>query len=121
MPLSQNDEYEQKCELNSYTRLKQQKQVNSKYIFKYTLNEQKLRAKFKQIVGFHFVSSFTQVGIDELSKELIKTTLQEKYIGEAIPVQFKYLKISNLFIFVFILVIFQIIYLFINWLLNLDF
>lgn len=50
VPLSQNDEYEQKCELNSYTRLKQQKQVNSKYIFKYTLNEQEFSVNHLQPV-----------------------------------------------------------------------
>jgi len=40
VPRSQNDEYEQKCELNTYSRLSQQKQTNSKYIFKYTQVEQ---------------------------------------------------------------------------------
>ncbi len=45
--------------------------------------------KFNQIVGFHYVSSVTQEGIEYLSKNLIDVTLQQKYIGEAIPVNIK--------------------------------
>jgi leucine-rich repeat kinase 2 len=45
-----------------------------------------LRSKFNQIAGFHFVSSYTQEGIENLVSELIKVTLQQKYIGEKIPV-----------------------------------
>ena len=50
------------------------------------MNEAKLKARFKQIVGFYYVSNITHQGIDKLSDDLIKTTLQEKYIGESIPV-----------------------------------
>ena len=45
-----------------------------------------LKAKYKQIAGFHFVSSVTGDGIPNLEKELIEVTLQQKYIGEKIPV-----------------------------------
>jgi hypothetical protein len=40
------------------------------------------------------VSSITQEGIDALAKSLIDVTLQQKYIGEAIPVS-KTIKIIN--------------------------
>ncbi len=61
---------------------------------KFTLNEEKLKKKFDQIVDFHYVSSITQEGIDALAKSLIDVTLQQKYIGEAIPVS-KTIKIIN--------------------------
>jgi hypothetical protein len=54
-------------------------------VSKYSLNEEKLRSKFRQIIGFYYVSSITKEGIDVLSKKLIETTLQEKYMGEAVP------------------------------------
>jgi leucine-rich repeat kinase 2 len=44
-----------------------------------------LRSRFKQIVGFYFVSSLNMSGIKELSNELVQVTLQQKYIGEKIP------------------------------------
>ena len=50
------------------------------------MNQIKLKEKYKQIAGFHFVSNVSQAGVEELSKHLIQTTLQEKYMGEAIPV-----------------------------------
>ena len=52
---------------------------------KYTIDIDDLKERFKQIAGFHFVSSKTMVGIDDLAKEIIETTLQQKYIGEYIP------------------------------------
>ena len=52
---------------------------------KYSLNELDLKLRFKQIVGFHFVSSTTYKGIPELTKELIDCTLKQTYIGENIP------------------------------------
>ena len=44
-----------------------------------------LKSRFKQIVGFYFVSSSNMSGIKELADQLIKVTLQQKYIGEKIP------------------------------------
>lgn len=55
-------------------------------VSKYTIDEEGLKSKYKQIIGFHFVSSHTFEGIEELEKKIIETTLQEKYIGEKIPV-----------------------------------
>ncbi|CAF0705574.1 unnamed protein product, partial [Brachionus calyciflorus] len=54
-------------------------------VSKYSLDKEDLKSRFKQIVGFHFVSSYTYDGIEELRNAIIKTTLQEKYIGEKIP------------------------------------
>jgi hypothetical protein len=51
--------------------------------------EEKLKSKYKQIAGFHFVSNVSKEGIQKLSKHLIDVTLQEKYMGEAIPVRKK--------------------------------
>lgn len=55
-------------------------------VSKYSLSEEKLKAKYKQIVAFHYVSNKTKAGIKELTKNLIEITLKEKYMGEAIPV-----------------------------------
>ena len=55
---------------------------------KYVIDQAGLEAKYKQIVGFHFVSSTTYNGIEELRKKIVATTLQEKYIGEKIPVRY---------------------------------
>ena len=52
----------------------------------YSLNQEKLKLKFKQIVGFYFVSNYSGTGIQQLSQSLIKITLQQKYINETIPV-----------------------------------
>ena len=52
---------------------------------KYSIDTEDLKKRFKQIVGFHFVSSTTMIGIDELEKAIIEITLQQKYIGEFIP------------------------------------
>ena len=53
---------------------------------KYTLNEEKLRARYKQIVAFHYVSCVEMTGIADLVEELVSVTLAQKYMGEAIPV-----------------------------------
>lgn len=55
---------------------------------KYVIDQAGLEAKYKQIIGFHFVSSKTFTGIDELRQKIVATTLQEKYIGEKIPVRY---------------------------------
>ncbi|XP_059176566.1 uncharacterized protein LOC131956160 [Physella acuta] len=44
-----------------------------------------LQKKYPQIIGFHFVSSLTGQGIEELKKQLIQETLKQQYIGEKIP------------------------------------
>lgn len=55
-------------------------------VSKFTLNKDKLKARYGQIAGFYFVSNVNKSGIDELVKSLINVTLQEKYMGEEIPV-----------------------------------
>jgi hypothetical protein len=57
-------------------------------VSKYTLDKEDFKKRFKQIVGFHFVSSKDYTGIAELTKDLIDVTLKQKYIGEAIPVNY---------------------------------
>ncbi|RNA38605.1 serine threonine- kinase pats1 [Brachionus plicatilis] len=54
-------------------------------VFKYTLDEEDLKSRFKDIVGFHFVSSKTGEGIEQLKQKIIEATLEEKYIDEKIP------------------------------------
>jgi hypothetical protein len=54
-------------------------------VSKFSLDEAKLKRKYKQIAGFFFVSSKTGQGIDELKKRIIETTLCEKYMGEKVP------------------------------------
>ena len=61
----------------------------NKQVAKYNLDMSELKAKYKQIAGFHFVSSVTRSGISNLEKDLVEVTLQQKYIGEKIPVIFK--------------------------------
>jgi len=51
----------------------------------YTINKKDLETRYKQIVGFYFVSSVTLAGIEDLVSQLIRVTLQQKYIGEKIP------------------------------------
>jgi hypothetical protein len=40
-------------------------------VSKYTIDIDDLKERFKQIAGFHFVSSKTMMGIDDLAKEII--------------------------------------------------
>lgn len=54
------------------------------------MDEEDLRSRFKDIAGFHFVSSKTGEGIEELKQKIIEATLEEKYIDEKIPVSFNY-------------------------------
>lgn len=97
VPRSQNDEYEQKCELNTYSRLSQQKQTNSKYIFKYTIVEQEfsvnhlppiweeLYAKMLELIQKHN----NQETSTDISSSLIKSNLELREITvkleEAMP------------------------------------
>ena len=55
-------------------------------VCKVKVNEKKLKEKFKQIVGFHYVSNRTFKGIDVLVNELVSETVKLKHIGEEIPV-----------------------------------
>lgn len=55
-------------------------------MFKYTLDEEDLMSRFKDIAGFFFVSCKTGQGIEELRKKIVEVTLEEKYIDEKIPV-----------------------------------
>lgn len=52
---------------------------------KYELNTEVLKKRYPQIVGFYFVSSFNGTGIDNLSKAIVESALNEKYMGEKIP------------------------------------
>ena len=54
-------------------------------VTKYTIDTEDLKQRFKQIVGFHFVSSKNKEGINQLEKEIIEVTMQQKYIGEKVP------------------------------------
>ena len=59
-------------------------------VSKYSLNEDKLKEKYKQIIGFYYVSNKTMLGIDVLVEDLVNTTVAQKYIGDEIPVNFKF-------------------------------
>ncbi len=52
---------------------------------KYSLDMQRLKKRYPQIVGFYFVSSRSGAGVDELSKDIVAAALNEKYMGEKIP------------------------------------
>ncbi len=52
---------------------------------KYSLDMDRLKKRYPKIVGFYFVSSKSGLGIDDLSKDIITTALNEKYMGEKIP------------------------------------
>jgi hypothetical protein len=52
----------------------------------YVLDEPGLKSKYPNIIGFHFVSSLTKKGIDQLKDKIIEVTLKQTYIGEKIPV-----------------------------------
>ena len=51
----------------------------------YSLNMEDLKARFPQVCGFHFVSSFTYEGVFQFAQSLVETTLLQKYMGEEIP------------------------------------
>ena len=53
---------------------------------KFTLNQQQLKERYKDIVGFYYVSNKTKIGIEDLKQTIISATLQQKHIGEEIPV-----------------------------------
>lgn len=61
---------------------------NFEQVSKFSLNQEKLKSKYKQICSFGFISNKTKEGIKELINDLINTTLKETYMGEAIPVGF---------------------------------
>ena len=47
---------------------------------KYSLQMDKMQKRYPQIIGFYFVSSKNGYGIDELSRAIINTALNEKYM-----------------------------------------
>ncbi|KAK3777048.1 hypothetical protein RRG08_008898 [Elysia crispata] len=44
-----------------------------------------LQERFKQIAGFHFVSSIEGKGIKDLERDLLRVTLEQKNMGEKVP------------------------------------
>ncbi|XP_064636061.1 uncharacterized protein LOC135493099 isoform X2 [Lineus longissimus] len=54
-------------------------------VAKSELPKQELMKQYKQIVGFHFVSSITGTGIRELQEELLESALGQQYMGERVP------------------------------------
>ncbi|GFN74887.1 leucine-rich repeat serine/threonine-protein kinase 1, partial [Plakobranchus ocellatus] len=46
---------------------------------------EELKRRFPQIVGFHFVSSYSGEGIPQLTVQLVESALSQKYMGEKIP------------------------------------
>lgn len=52
------------------------------------LIKKNLKSRFKNVVGFYFVSNSTNEGIDVLKNKIIDITLKEKYISEKIPVSY---------------------------------
>ncbi|XP_055863720.1 uncharacterized protein LOC106053574 [Biomphalaria glabrata] len=52
---------------------------------KLELPKEELQHQYNQICGFHFVSSYTGQGIQELQDRMIEVTLQQQYMGEKIP------------------------------------
>ncbi|XP_035826698.1 uncharacterized protein LOC101848126 [Aplysia californica] len=46
---------------------------------------EELKRRFPQIVGFHFVSSYSGEGIKDLRNDLMVSALKQKYMGEKIP------------------------------------
>ncbi len=54
-------------------------------VSKYALNEERLKEKYKQIIGFYYVSNNSMAGVETLFNDLLDTTAKQKYIGEEIP------------------------------------
>ncbi|KAH3812974.1 hypothetical protein DPMN_141417, partial [Dreissena polymorpha] len=54
-------------------------------VSKYEIPMNEMRARYKQIAGFYFVSSYTGQGIEELQRDLFEKTLEQQYMGEQIP------------------------------------
>ena len=63
-------------------------------VAKFQLNEADLRKRYKQIVGFHYVSCINNSGISELCNDLVAVALKEKYMGELIPVGQSFFKLN---------------------------
>ncbi|KAK3609671.1 hypothetical protein CHS0354_035956 [Potamilus streckersoni] len=49
------------------------------------LPQESLQSRFPQIAGFHYVSSYSGEGIQNLKEQLVKITLAQEYMGEQIP------------------------------------
>jgi leucine-rich repeat kinase 2 len=52
---------------------------------KFSLDSDKLKKRYPQIVGFFYVSSRTGHGVEALSEAVVAAALNEKYMGEKIP------------------------------------
>ena len=63
---------------------------------KYEIAADKLKSKYSQIVGFHFVSSFDGTGIEGLTKAIIEMALKEKYMVNKVNLILMILMISKL-------------------------
>ncbi|XP_053405125.1 uncharacterized protein LOC123565346 [Mercenaria mercenaria] len=46
---------------------------------------EEMQQRYPQVIGFHFISSFTGQGISSLKTNLFEVTLQQQYMGEHIP------------------------------------
>jgi hypothetical protein len=54
-------------------------------VSKYEVPIDELTARYPQIVGFHFISTYNGAGVTDLQNKLLDITLQQKYMGEMIP------------------------------------
>ena len=54
-------------------------------VSKYEVPIDALQARYPQILGFHFVSTYNGKGVAELQQKLVSVTLPQKYMGEMIP------------------------------------
>jgi hypothetical protein len=76
-PQAENDEYEQKCELNTYARFKQnQIKPNSKYIFKYTRSMQEFSVNHCQPLWEELCFAMLQL-VDDFNRSLNRKNQQQ--------------------------------------------
>ncbi|KAL8560611.1 hypothetical protein ACOMHN_062576 [Nucella lapillus] len=54
-------------------------------VSKVELPMREMKQRYNQIADFHFVSSFSGQGMQELREQMIEVTLQQQYMGEKIP------------------------------------
>jgi hypothetical protein len=82
VPISQNDEYEQKCDLNSM------RQSKSKHIFKYTLNEQEFSVNHLPPIWEELLSkmlALIQKYHEKIDDSACKTTLETNELFVNLP------------------------------------
>ncbi|XP_064618850.1 uncharacterized protein LOC135482601 [Lineus longissimus] len=51
----------------------------------YVIPQIELKKRYPQIVGFHFISTWSGQGVRELQQKLFSVSIQQKYMGEKIP------------------------------------